>query len=49
MLGGRDNYPIDREVGQQVLTTFPDLLDAARADRGFLVRVVRYLVEDAGI
>ena len=49
MLGGRDNYPIDRKVGQQVLAIFPDLLDSARADRGFLVRVVRYLVKDAGI
>ena len=44
-----DLYPIDREVGEQVLAIFPDLLDAARADRGFLVRVVRYLVKDAGI
>ena len=47
--GGKDNYPIDREVGEQVLTTFPDLRDSARADRGFLVRAVRYLVGDAGI
>ena len=49
LLGGKDNYPVDREVGEQVLSIFPDLLDAARADRGFLVRVVRYLVRDAGI
>jgi trans-aconitate methyltransferase len=49
LLGGKDNYPIDRQVGQQVLEIFPDLLDSARADRGFLVRVVRYLVGDAGI
>jgi O-methyltransferase involved in polyketide biosynthesis len=49
MLVGKDNYPIDREVGQGVLAIFPDLVDAARADRGFLVRVVRYLVKDAGI
>lgn len=49
LLGGKDNYPIDREVGRQVLAIFPDLLDAARADRGFLVRVVRYLVKEAGI
>lgn len=49
MLGGKDNYPIDREVGEQVLTTFPDLRDAARADRGFLIRAVTYLVRDAGI
>ncbi|HET9255097.1 MAG TPA: SAM-dependent methyltransferase [Pseudonocardiaceae bacterium] len=49
LLGGKDNYPIDREVGEQVLAIFPDLLAAARADRGFLVRVVKYLVRDAGI
>jgi hypothetical protein len=49
LLGGKDNYPIDREVGEQVLAIFPDLLDSARADRGFLLRVVRYLVKEAGI
>jgi hypothetical protein len=49
MLGGKDNYPIDREVGEQVLKTFPDLRNSARADRGFLIRAVTYLVRDAGI
>ncbi len=49
LLGGKDNYLIDREVGEEVLMIFPDLRDSARADRGFLVRVVRYLVQEAGI
>ncbi|MGH3775005.1 MAG: SAM-dependent methyltransferase [Pseudonocardiaceae bacterium] len=49
LLGGKDNYPIDREVGGQVLTIFPDLRDSARADRGFLFRAVRHLVAEAGI
>lgn len=49
LLGGKDNYPVDREVGEQVLRIFPELRDAARADRGFLVRAVRYLVGEAGI
>ena len=49
LLGGKDNYPVDREVGDQVLRIDPDLRDAARADRGFLVRAVRYLVGEAGI
>jgi S-adenosyl methyltransferase len=49
LLGGKDNYPVDREVGEQVLTIFPDLRDSARADRGFLVRAVRYLAAQAGI
>jgi hypothetical protein len=49
LLGGKDNYPVDRAVGEQVLLLDPDLRDAARADRGFLVRAVRHLVADAGI
>jgi O-methyltransferase involved in polyketide biosynthesis len=48
-LGGKDNYPVDREVGEQVRAVLPDIVDAARAQRGFLVRVVRHLAGDAGI
>ena len=49
LLGGKDNYPVDRAVGAQVLRIDPDLRDAARADRGFLIRAVRYMVGEAGI
>lgn len=49
LLGGKDNYEVDREIGRQVLGIFPELIDAARADRGFLVRAVTHLVRDAGI
>ena len=49
LLGGKDNYPVDRAVGEQVLRLDPELRDAARADRGFLVRAVRYLVGGQGI
>ncbi len=49
LLGGKDNYVVDRQVAQQVLAIDPDLRDSARADRGFLVRAVRYLARDAGI
>jgi trans-aconitate methyltransferase len=49
LLGGKDNYAIDREVGRQVLAIFPELIDSARADRAFLVRAVTHLVKDAGI
>ena len=48
-LGGRDNYLVDREVGERIRALLPDIVDAARAQRGFLVRVVRYLAADAGI
>jgi hypothetical protein len=49
LLGGKDNYPIDREVGDQVLTFDPHLRENARADRGFLFRAVRYLAGEAGV
>jgi hypothetical protein len=48
-LGGKHNYPVDREAGDQVRALIPDIAVGARAERGFLVRAVRHLVADAGI
>jgi O-methyltransferase involved in polyketide biosynthesis len=48
-LGGEDNYPADRMVGDQVMAMFPDITRLARADRAFLGRAVRYLAAGAGI
>jgi S-adenosyl methyltransferase len=48
-LGGKDNYPADRVVGDQVMAMFPDITRLARADRAFLNRAVRYLVDEVGI
>jgi hypothetical protein len=48
-LGGEDNYPADRMVGDQVMAMFPDITRLARADRAFLGRAVRYLAAEAGI
>jgi hypothetical protein len=49
VLGGKDNYAVDREVVQTMAARFPDSLDAVRANRQFLYRVVRFLARDAGI
>ncbi|MGH3874807.1 MAG: SAM-dependent methyltransferase [Pseudonocardiaceae bacterium] len=49
LLGGKNNYPVDREVGEQVLARDPDLRDVARADRGFLIRAVGYLAGEVEI
>ncbi|MGH3937674.1 MAG: SAM-dependent methyltransferase [Pseudonocardiaceae bacterium] len=49
LLGGKDNYPIDREAGDQILAIAPGFRDAARAVRGFLVRSVRHLAGEVGI
>jgi O-methyltransferase involved in polyketide biosynthesis len=42
-LGGKDNYPVDQQVGDQILAFVPELVRSARADRYFLARAVRYL------
>jgi S-adenosyl methyltransferase len=42
-LGGKDNYAVDREVGDQVLAAFPNVRDIARDNRRFLVNAVRFM------
>jgi hypothetical protein len=48
-IGGKDHYPIDREVGAKIVEIFPNVIDVARHSRAFLGRVVRYLAGEAGI
>jgi hypothetical protein len=48
-LGGKDNYPVDREMGDKILAYVPELVRSARADRQFLSRAVRYLAGEQGI
>jgi hypothetical protein len=48
-LGGKDNFAPDREVGDQIQATMPDMVPTARAIRAFLKRSVRYLAGEAGI
>ncbi|MBF9132733.1 SAM-dependent methyltransferase [Plantactinospora sp. S1510] len=47
-LGGKDNFHVDRVAGARVKEIFPEVVAVARADREFLARVVRFLV-DAGV
>jgi hypothetical protein len=49
-LGGKDNFAVDRQVGDQILETHPEIVQTARAARSFLARAVRYLAgEEVGI
>ncbi|MER5967752.1 SAM-dependent methyltransferase [Streptomyces sp. NPDC002057] len=48
-LGGKDNYPVDREVGDQVTAFYPSIGEVARADRAFLGRAVTHLAAGAGV
>ena len=49
LLGGKDNYPADREVAEQVLAIAPVARDIVRDNRAFLRRAVRFLTGEAGI
>ncbi|MFN0284106.1 MAG: SAM-dependent methyltransferase [Kineosporiaceae bacterium] len=49
LLGGKDNYPADRQVGAALIEAVPALPVMVRAQRAFLARVVRFLVRDAGV
>jgi hypothetical protein len=48
-LGGQDNFPVDREVGDRLREVYPAIVDLARSDRDFLERAVTWLAADAGI
>jgi hypothetical protein len=48
-LGGKDHFSADRKAAQGVMRARPQVVEGARANRSFLVRVVRYLAAEAGI
>jgi S-adenosyl methyltransferase len=49
LLGGTDNYAIDRMAADQVESILPGTKAMARNSRRFLERVIRYLAGDGGI
>ncbi|OLT12458.1 methyltransferase [Actinomadura sp. CNU-125] len=48
-LGGKDNFAVDRESADTVASGFPTVALAARENRKFMARAVRYLARDAGV
>jgi O-methyltransferase involved in polyketide biosynthesis len=48
-LGGKDNFAVDRQIGDRMAATYPDIVRLALADRAFLGRAVRHLVQEEGI
>ncbi|MBO0803734.1 MAG: SAM-dependent methyltransferase [Nocardiopsaceae bacterium] len=49
VLGGKDNYAVDRQVVGEMLKIVPDLPQVATYNRQILIRGVRYLAAEAGI
>jgi hypothetical protein len=48
-LGGKDNFAADRAVADQVIAAWPGMRVAARENRAFLGRAIRYLAGEAGV
>jgi SAM-dependent methyltransferase len=48
-LGGKDNFPADREAAEQAIAANPGIVADVRANRAFLARAVRYLAAQQGI
>ncbi|TMQ93314.1 SAM-dependent methyltransferase [Actinomadura soli] len=48
-LGGKDNYEVDRVVGDATTAVNPELIQQAREGRRFLIRTVRYLAAEEKI
>lgn len=48
-LGGKDNYPADRDAIRRLLAGAPQTRDSARANWAFLQQAARFLAGEAGI
>ncbi|WP_051791217.1 SAM-dependent methyltransferase [Amycolatopsis jejuensis] len=49
LLGGKDNYEIDRRVATEIARRMPEAPQAALENRNFLIRVCRFLAFNAGV
>ncbi|MEV6347926.1 SAM-dependent methyltransferase [Actinoplanes sp. NPDC051851] len=49
ILGGKDNFEVDRTLAAQILDRFPEIAVLAREQRRFLGRAIGHLVHEAGV
>ncbi|MDE1675143.1 SAM-dependent methyltransferase [Nocardia gipuzkoensis] len=49
LVGGKDQYAVDREAGERIVGSAGEYQMAARAARAFLIRAVRHLAAERGV
>jgi len=49
LLGDKDNYPVDREIGEIFIQRFPGAVQIAVDNRRSLVRAVDFMARDLGV
>jgi hypothetical protein len=48
-LGGKDNFQADRDAAEAIAAVYPHIRTAARENRAFMQRAVRFLAAEAGV
>ena len=48
-LGGKDNFQADRDAAEAIAAVYPSIRTAARENRAFMQRAVRFLAGEAGV
>ncbi|MEU4625332.1 SAM-dependent methyltransferase [Actinoplanes sp. NPDC023801] len=48
-LGGKDNFQADRDAAEAIAAVFPHIRTAARENRAFMQRAVRFLAAEEGV
>jgi hypothetical protein len=48
-LGGKDNFQADREAAEAIAAVFPHIRTAARENRAFMRRAVKFLAAETGV
>src|SRR5690349_25145491 len=49
LLGGKDNFAIDREAAKRLQAVTPDMAGIVRDNRSFIGRVMRHVADEGGI
>ena len=49
LLGGKDNFPVDREASAEIAAVWPNLPNSMRANRSFMRRMTHHLAAKEGI
>jgi hypothetical protein len=48
-LGGKDNFAVDRQVGDMMRQDSPEVVEGVLGNRAFLARAVRHLAGECGV
>jgi len=49
LLGGKDNFPVDRDAASEIVRPWPSLPVSMRANRQFMRRATHFLAAEAGV